>query len=138
MNIQYSSDNMEISESMKVLAESKLKKLARYWVDLPKESTSVRVVMNSAPEDTFKVKLDVNLNGDVYYADEDGFELESTLIGAVEEVSRQYEKRKTKSERNWEAKREGKILTEEELEELAASSDELLDYSEYTADGSQE
>lgn len=118
---------MEISESMKVLVNKKVQKLERHWSDRNSDNILVRVVLNSAPEDTFLVKIDANIDGDRYYTEEAGYALETALVEAVEELDRKYEKDQNKrSSKDWEARREDKILTEATLEEEAAL-DELYE-----------
>ena len=116
MNYQISSDNMEVSESMKELAKSKIVKLERRWQYIPDESKSLRVVMNSAPEGTFLVKFEANLDGKIYYTEEPGYELETALVDAVDELDRQYLKDKSRHEDKWKRQRQSKVLKEEDLE----------------------
>ena len=125
MNYQISSDNIEISNSMKELAKQKMAKLERRWQEIPEENKSVRIVLNSAPEGTFLVKIEVNLGGERIYTEEPGYELETALVGAVKELDRLYLKSKDKSrEGDWEVRRESKVLTEDDLEKMAASVEE--------------
>lgn len=128
---------MELSESMKTLAESKLHKLTRLLGDIPEESISIRVVMNSAPENSFNVKMDADISGEQFFTEEPGFELETALVGAVEELFRQYNKRKAKREQSWETNRDGKVLTEEDLEKMASDVDEY-DYTKESTEALEE
>ncbi len=110
---------------MKELTKQKMAKLERRWQDIPEENKSVRIVLNSAPEGTFLVKIEVNLNGERIYTEETGYELETALVGAVKELDRLYLKSKDKSrEGDWEERREGKILTEDDLEKMAVDAEE--------------
>ncbi len=120
MQYQITSDNITISESMKTLTVEKLAKLERRWVDIPDENKSMRVVLNSGPDETFVVRLEANLNGEKLYTEEKGFALETALVEAVDELDRIYAKSKDKTQsRDWEERRESKVLSEEDLEELA-------------------
>jgi ribosome-associated translation inhibitor RaiA len=111
---------------MKGLAKKKMAKLERRWGDIPKENKSVRIVLNSAPEGTFLVKIEVSLRGERIYTEETGYELETALVGAVKEIDRLYLKSKDKSrEGDWEERRESKVLSEKDLEKMAAAEEEL-------------
>lgn len=132
MNIQISSDNITVTESMKVLVENKVKKLERIWSEMDQETIHLRVVLNSAPEDQFLVKLDLNLDGETFYTEEPGFELETALIDAIQELIRQYDKKKDKNA-DWSTQREEKYLTEQELASMSTQED-VYDYSEEAED----
>ncbi len=127
MQYQITSDNMEVTESMKVLATKKMQKLERRWSEENSDNILVRIVLNSAPEETFLVKIEASIDGEVFYTEEAGYSLETALVDAVEELDRLYEKEQTKkNSKDWEARREDKTLTEEQLEEEAAL-DELYE-----------
>lgn len=116
MNYQISSDNMDVSESMKVLARQKAERLEKLWVSIPEENKSLRIVMNSLPDDKFLVKIEANLNGEIFYTEEPGFQLETALIDTVEELVRKYKKSKmAKEEVEWEERRESKRVSEDDL-----------------------
>lgn len=115
MNITISSDNMQISPSMKSLAEQKLQKFQRHWEDYPQDSISVRVVLNSAPDEQFVTRIEVDLNGDKYYTEAQGFDLENSLIQAIDELDRQYQKQKAKQTNQWPQRREQKVVSEQDL-----------------------
>lgn len=133
MNYQISSDNMEVSESMKELFKSKIVKLERRWQHIPDESKSLRVVMNSAPEGMFLVKIEANLDGKILYTEEPGYTLETALVDTIDELDRQYLKEKSKYEDKWKEKRQSKVLKEEDLE---LPKNEEYDYSTESDDDS--
>ena len=87
MNYQITSDNMQVSESMKEMAISKLFKLENRFKDLPEGATSARIVMNLAPVERFAVKIELDLNGKVYFTDETQYTMETALVNAVEDVA---------------------------------------------------
>ena len=129
MNYQFASDNMQISESMKELAQSKLARLEHRLTNFAEGSLAVRVVMNTAPVEQFSVKVEMDLNGKAFFAEETKPALETALIAAVEEVDRQLEKVTSK---DWEKYRQAKRfdpaeeIAESELEEeLEALEDDL-------------
>jgi ribosomal subunit interface protein len=107
MNYQISSDNMEVTESMKELAREKLSRIEERFDYIPEGSKSARVVMNTAPVEQFEVRVEINLDGNVFFTDETNYSLETALITAVEELDRQIEKSKLGSE-DWEKQREAK------------------------------
>lgn len=116
MNYQITSDNIELSESMKTLAQEKLAKLNPRLKNIPEELKSCRVVMNSAPLEQFAVKLELTLKGKMFFTDERNYNLETALILAVEELERQLEKNWSKEdEKAWEERRESKRVDEEDL-----------------------
>ena len=107
MDYQITSDNIDLSPSMVELAKSKLSKLENKISDIPQESRTFRVVMNSAPNQNFSVKVELLLNGKKFFTDETSFSLESALILSVEELERMIEKEQNHS-RKWSVKRAGK------------------------------
>ncbi|EKE00136.1 MAG: hypothetical protein ACD_22C00088G0005 [uncultured bacterium] len=107
MKYQITSDNIQISESMKVLAEEKLAKIDGRFTNIPEESKSVRVVLNTSPNDCFEVKIELTVDGHNFFTDETEHTLETALVNAVEELERQIDKSKY-WEKDWEEQRESK------------------------------
>jgi len=117
MVYQITSDNLEITESMKTIAISKVSKLEKYFPKGTEEDLVIRVVMNKgAVEDTFLAKIAMELEGKLRYGEEVGYSLEGALIGAQEALEKQLRKMKTKSEKDWEKQRELKQGTSREEE----------------------
>ncbi len=129
MQYQITSDNMDITESMKELVYKKAQKLERHWSDANGDNILVRIVLNSAPEETFLVKIDANVDGERFYTEEPGYALETALVEAIEEMVRKYGKSTEKrEEKEWEARREGKALTEEDLEiEMESEMEDIFE-----------
>ncbi len=121
---------MSISASMKSLVESKVEKLARHWSDKAPDTILLRVVLNKAPDEKFLVKLDLNLDGELLYTEELGFELETAIVEAINELDRQYKKIKDKNTDKWEKQREEKYLTEQDLESLDEDTEETDEFEE--------
>jgi ribosome-associated translation inhibitor RaiA len=119
MPIQILSDNIEMTPSMKVLAEQKLETLLSHAKGKNREEANVRVVMNKAQEQgKMLVKVEAAIDGKSYFGDEEDFTLESALIRAVDEVDKQYLKDKEKSRnRDYEINRELKRYIEEDVGE---------------------
>lgn len=131
---------MTVTESMKALVDSKVQKLNRIWSGKNSDNIRLRVVLNSAPEGKFLVKLDLDLDGTRYYTEEPGYELETAIVDSVEELLKQYSKNDSKYTSKWEEKRDSKGMSEKDLADMAAPEDEY-DYweegdSEDTADES--
>jgi ribosomal subunit interface protein len=108
MEYQITSDNIEVSDSMKEMALSKLSKLEPRLKDIPEDLCSFRVVMNKAPDEMFQVKTEAIINGEQYFAEETDFTVETAMILVVEELERQLEKAKFGDETGWEDIREAK------------------------------
>ena len=108
MSTQILSDNMELSPSMKVLAEQKLAPLLAHIEQKSRDEASLRVVMNKSDDhDKLLVKIEAKIEGKMYFGDEADFVLESALIRAVDEVDKQYLKDKEKTkERDYEKNRD--------------------------------
>ncbi len=129
MKYQITSDNIEISESMKTLAKEKFEKIESRLTEKEKESAIVRIVLNKASEDdVFKVKIDLTLPGKKYFGQERDYSLESALIKAVGEVERMRKKDDISYYDEWNEQREmkrdlGEIMLADELPE----ADELDD-----------
>jgi ribosomal subunit interface protein len=105
MKIDYVSTNMELTPSMKTLAEDKLKTLERHLNEKAKENSSVRIVLDKAAEvDMFKCKMELNVPSKrtgVYYAEEKAAQLESAIIQTVSEIVRQFKKDMEKKNSSW-------------------------------------
>jgi len=115
MIYQITSDNLEITESMKTLAVSKVSKLEKYFPKGTEEDLVERVVMNKgAVENTFLVKIAMELDGKMRYGEEVSYSLEGALIGAQEALEKQLRKMKTKFEKGWKKQRELKQINSEE------------------------
>jgi len=95
MNYQITSDNIEISPSMKNLATEKFDRVDRLLNDIPEGSKSVRIVLNKGSEEgSFDVKIHLNANGKEYFSDDVGYTLETALVNTIEEVVRMIKKDK--------------------------------------------
>src|SRR3989344_777955 len=117
MQYQITSDNIELTESMKAMAQEKFAKFETKLNDGDLESASARIVLNkSGAEDEFRVKAEVVVRGHKYFASERDFLLESAVIKAVAELMRMYNKDHD-FEKDWETKRDLKRNQTEEIEE---------------------
>lgn len=116
LNLQITSDNIEVTPSMKVLAESKLEKVIVRLKDINEDLISIRTVLNKGEAvDTFDAKVEVTVKGKKYFANSTAFTVETALINSVEDVLRQYNKDKSKSESDsWQKSREMKVYQDEE------------------------
>ena len=94
MNYQITSDNIEISVSMEELAKQKFARIEHRLRDIAEGSKHVRIVMNTAPENMFQVKVKLNADGHEYFSDETDFSLEGALIKTVEELKNMLDKKK--------------------------------------------
>uniref|UniRef100_A0A7C4XHW4 Ribosome-associated translation inhibitor RaiA n=1 Tax=candidate division WWE3 bacterium TaxID=2053526 RepID=A0A7C4XHW4_UNCKA len=116
INLQITSDNIEVTQSMKALAESKLEKVVQRLKDVPEDLISIRVVLNKGEaEETFESKVEITVGGKVYFANNSAFSMESALVDAIEDILRQYNKVKSKNEsENWQKGRELKVYSDAE------------------------
>lgn len=92
MIYQITSDNIDLSESMETLTKDKFERVESRVKHFPQDSCFARVVLNSAPEEQFTVKSELELNGKKYFSDETDFSLESALVKTVEELLSMMEK----------------------------------------------
>jgi ribosome-associated translation inhibitor RaiA len=92
MNYQITSDNIAISPSMETLTKDKFERIESRYKDYPADSCFARVVLNTAPDNMFYVKVDLNINGKEYFSDETEYSLEAGLIKVVEELLEMIEK----------------------------------------------
>ena len=115
MNLQVSSDNMDVLESMQIMVENKVQRLLRLWGSYEDTDKYVRVVLNSGPDQTFIVKLEAVVKGSSYYGSASGASLEPAIVEAVEEVTRQYKKANRLKSSDWADKRRHKVLSEDDL-----------------------
>lgn len=117
MTYQFTSDNMDISPSMKSLAEEKLKSVENKIQRVHDDLRSFRVVMNKAPDQQFLVKIFAVVHGKEYFAEETGFTFETALTGAVSDMDRRLRKAKViATEEDWEDAREAKRFDPENIE----------------------
>lgn len=112
MALQVTSDNIEVTPSMKALVENKILKITDRMVDQPDDLVDLRVVLNKgSAEDTFEVKVSLNLGATTAVGEKTEYTLESALIRAIEDVLRQIEKDKNKKDsENWKAQRDMKAF----------------------------
>lgn len=121
MNYQITSDNIEMSPSMVSLAHEKLKKVEDRLANVSEDLKSFRIVMNSAKDDQFSVKIHALVQGKEYFSEETGYTLEHAMIDAVADIERVLQKDKVIStEEEWKQTREAKhfdptISLEEEI-----------------------
>lgn len=127
MKIVVSSDNIELSESMKSLTELKLEKFIGHVRKNLQKNSSVRVVLNTAPENNFIVRVEADIVGrgkgenEKFFTEETAFEFESALVAAIDEIDRQYLKFKEINEEiGWKERRDGKVMSEKDLKELSS------------------
>jgi len=113
MKYQVTSDNMEVSPSMLELAKQKLAKIEHKLADVESDLKSARVVLNTAPQNTFDAKIELTLAGKTYYASEVDTSLETALVNTVEGLDKQLQKAKSEHQKNWEKQREMKRASEE-------------------------
>ncbi len=99
MKYQITSDNIELSPSMEALAKEKFERLEKRTREEPEETKHVRMVLNSAPENMFTVKVKFHVGDREYFSDETDYSLEGALIKTVEEVWQMIEKDKSIKER---------------------------------------
>lgn len=112
MPLQVTSDNMEVTPSMKVLAEDKISKILNKLSDTPEDLIGVRVVLNKGDgEGTFDTKVELAIGGKMIVGEDTDFTLETSIIRAVDDTLRQYKKMKTKrTEEEWKGRRKIKML----------------------------
>ena len=106
MNIQVTSDNIDVSPSMIELAKLKLSRIDDRFPDVPEDAKEARVVMNVLPDENFEVKMELIIDGKKYFSQHIDFSMETAVIETVEEIARQMEKEKSIIEKEWEEKRE--------------------------------
>lgn len=143
MQYQITSDNIEISESMKVLAEEKLSKIVERLNEKERDEALARVVLNkSSAEDEFKVKIELSYGGKKYFASERDFLIESAIIKAVSEIERMRKKDDIGYVEDWKKQREIKrevVGEKEEIEiEGAAEEDDFDDLIDDVLDNTNE
>ena len=130
MEYQITSDNIEVTDSMKALAQEKLEKIEERLTEKENKEALARVVMNkSSAEDGFRVKIELSFGGKKYFASERDFLLESAIIKTVNEVERMRRKDDVSYMEDWKKQREIKRsfteeLLEEDAEEVEGEEDE--------------
>jgi len=119
MQYQITSDNIEVSDSMKVLAEEKFSKIEERLNEKERAEALARVVLNKASaDDEFRAKIELSYGGKKYFASERDYLLESAIIKAVNEVERMRKKDDIGYVEDWKKQREIKREVVGEVEEL--------------------
>lgn len=110
MQVQVTSDNLELTPSMQELANSKITKLSSRFEDTPEDLVSIRVVLNKSGADgMFKTKIDMDVGKLDVFSESADYSLETSLIEAVNELIRQYDKViEKRNEKDWQEQREAK------------------------------
>lgn len=119
MNIQITSDNLEVTPSMKVLAEQKLSRLQKQISkETPQDLVDVRMVLNKADaEGQFEAKVEFVLGGMKFFGRAEEFSMESAVVEALNDTIRQFRKgREKKNETDWEERRKLKVYQDSETE----------------------
>lgn len=83
---------MELTPSMETLTKEKFERIETRSKGVPEDCCFARIVLNSAPNDKFYVKVNLDLSGKEYFSDEEDFTLEGALIKVVEELLEMMEK----------------------------------------------
>ncbi|KKS05394.1 hypothetical protein A3K01_03750 [candidate division WWE3 bacterium RIFOXYD1_FULL_43_17] len=94
MNYQITSDNMTVSPSMDALAKTKFERVSKRFQDVEEDAKFARVVLNTAPNETFHVKANITVGGREYFSDDTNYNLETAMINTVEEILQMIEKDK--------------------------------------------
>ena len=92
MQYQITSDNIDLSPSMEALTKEKFERIESRVKHLPEGSCFARVVLNTAPDNQFSAKVNLDLSGKEYFSDETAFSLENALVVVVEELLQMIEK----------------------------------------------
>ena len=112
MSIQITSDNLEVSASMKALAEQKLSRLQKQISkETPEDLVDVRVVLNKADaEGQFEAKVEFVLGGMKFFGRAEEFSMESAIVEALNDTIRQFRKeREKRNDADWEERRKLKV-----------------------------
>ena len=115
MNIQVTSDNMEVTPSMKVLTDKKISKIiSKLGEGTPEDLVDLRIVLNKGDEEgTFTSKLVLQIGGFKIVGTGRDYTLESSLVEAVDDTLRRYKKKTGKESGDWKKKREMKAYPSE-------------------------
>lgn len=118
MPLQVTSDNLEITPSMRALAEQKASRILNKLSEIPEDLVDLRVVMNKgSSEGTFETKVALKISGKTLVSEKTEFNLESSIIDAVEDTLRQYEKEKSKNDSDdWQQRRDLKVFHDPEAD----------------------
>lgn len=108
VDVQITSTNMEITSSMKTLAETKLQKVLDKISHVNDELKSFRVVLNTAPLGMFQCKIDSVVHGHEFFAESTDYNFETSVGNTVDELYKQLERWKSVDEKSREEKRKAK------------------------------
>ncbi len=131
MQYQITSDNIEVSESMKTLAKEKFSKVEKRLTPKEMEEAMVRIVLNkSGADDEFRVKVDLSYGGKKYFATERDYLLESALIKTIEEVEKMRRRDDISYYEDWKEQRKIKRTIIDPLEVQAEDEDLFVEEEE--------
>lgn len=115
-DIQITSTNMDVTDSMKALATEKLQKVLTKLVHVKDDLKSFRIVLNTAPMGMFCTKIDSVIHGREFFAESTDYNLETSLVKTVDELGKQVEKWKADDEKSWRDKRKTKSFLDSGIE----------------------
>lgn len=97
MTVRYNftTKNLGFHEVIKELLEKKLEKLRKLLKNYPEDAVFANVAfkkqLHRSTHEIFNTQIALHLPGDVLHADQNGFTLEESLIGAIEDIEDQVE-----------------------------------------------
>lgn len=93
--IQLTSKNLELTQEVKNLVYEKLKKLEKWLTNLPPDAITATVLLKKRAHQTkdnvFTTKIALNIPSAAFHAHQEGYSLEESLIGAIEDIEDQIE-----------------------------------------------
>lgn len=99
-SIQLTSKNLELTQEIKNLTFEKLKKLEKWLANFPPDAISTTVLLKKRTHQTkdnrYTTKIALLTPWGMFHAHQEGFTLEESLVGAVDDIEDQLEEHKEK------------------------------------------
>lgn len=98
--IQLTTKNLELTKDLKKLTFEKLKKLEKYFLNLSSDSVLATVLLkkrvHQSEDNIFTTKIALKVPSGICHAHQEGYTLEESLIGAIEDIEDQLERHEGK------------------------------------------
>lgn len=98
--VQLTTKNLELTKEVKNLTLEKLSKLEKHLSKIPVDAITATVLLkkrvHQSKDNIYTVKIALNISSGAFHAHQEGYTLEESLIGAIEDIKDQLEKHQAK------------------------------------------
>jgi len=99
-SVQLTSKNLELTSEVKSLVFEKLQKLEKLLVNFPPDAITATVLLkkrvHQSKDNVFTTTLALTIPSAIFHSHQEGYTLEESSVGAIEDLKEQLEKHKVK------------------------------------------